>query len=80
MSRAYNTQLRNLNDINFGLLNSSKKSNVIKYDHNLGKFILISADSVLSEVDNFDQQTKDTVLQQINPDNLTLSSIDGGSI
>ena len=41
MSRAYNTQLRNLNDINFGLLNSSKKSNVIKYDHNLGKFILI---------------------------------------
>ena len=79
MSRSYNTQLRNLNDVNFGLLNSNKNSNVIKYDHNLGKFILISADSVLSEVNNFNQQTKDTIIQEVDPNNLTLSGVDGGS-
>ena len=50
MATNYVTQLRTLNDVQVDPLNSSKNKNVLKYDNSSGKFVLISADNILSGI------------------------------
>jgi len=71
-------KLRDLGDTNFGSLNQSKNKNVIRYNHSIGKFDIISADEVLSKADNPPESFIDVVESEIDINNVTFTGIDGG--
>lgn len=50
MATNYVTQLRTLNDVQVDPLDSSKNKSVLRYEHSSGKFVLISADNILSGI------------------------------
>jgi len=72
-------KLRDLGDTNFGSLNQSKNKNVIRYNHSIGKFDIISADEVLSKADNPPESFIDVVESEIDINNVTFTGIDGGT-
>lgn len=79
MTRRYTTQLRNLGDVSFGILNSSKNNRLLKYDHSQQRFVLATSDSILSGIttvpDTFITELEDELLL----DNIKFTGIDGGS-
>ena len=79
MSRRYTTQFRNLRDVSFGVLNSSKNNQVLKYDHSQQKFVLVTTDSILTGIttvpDTFITELEDELIA----DNIKFTGLDGGS-
>jgi hypothetical protein len=79
MSRRYTTQLRNLGDVSFGILNSSKNNRVLKYDHSQQKFVLVTTDSILAGIttipDTFITELEDELIT----DNIKFTGLDGGT-
>lgn len=76
------SKLRNLNDSNFGILNSSKNRYVVKYDNLTKKFVLISPDNILSSSVSDSDLPDDFVNQienEIDPNAITFDGLDGGS-
>lgn len=72
-------KLRDLGDTDFDPLNQSKNKNVIRYNHSIGKFDIISADEVLSKADNPPESFIDVVESEIDINNVTFTGIDGGT-
>ena len=72
-------RFRDLNDTAFDPLNQSKNRNVVRYNHSIGKFDVISADSVLSIAStSVPQDFVDTVQSEIDVNNITFTGIDAG--
>jgi len=76
------TTLEQMGDANFGTLDSSKDNLIVSYDSNTDKFILVSADQILStSVD--DQDLPDDFITQVENEldlgNIQLDNLDGGS-
>lgn len=72
------TLFRNLNDADFGTLNTSKNKYVMKYNATTKKFELISTDSALSLSSDPPQSFVDTIESEVNVANIVLSNADGG--
>ena len=72
--------LRDLKDTDFGTLNKNKNRNVVRYNHSIGRFDVIDADSVLSIASTrVPQDFVDVVQSEIDVNNITFTGIDGGS-
>lgn len=74
--------MEELGDTNFGTLNSSKDGLLVSYDSDTDKFILVSADTLLSSSvsdsdlpDNFIQQLEG----ELNLGNIQIDNLDGGT-
>ena len=76
------TTLEQMGDVNFGALDSSKDNLIVTYDSNTDKFILISADQMLS-VSAEDQNLPDDFITQVENEldlgNIQLDNLDGGA-
>ena len=73
-------RFRDLNDTDFDPLNQSKNRNVVRYNHSIGRFDVIDADSVLSIASTtVPQNFVDVVQSEIDVNNITFTGIDGGS-
>ena len=73
-------RFRDLNDTDFDPLNQSKNRNVVRYNHSIGRFDVIDADSVLSIASTtVPQDFVDVVQSEIDVNNITFTGIDGGS-
>ena len=71
--------LRDLKDTDFGTLNQSKNRNVVRYNHSIGRFDVIDADSVLSIASTtVPQDFVDVVQSKIDVNNIIFTGIDGG--
>jgi hypothetical protein len=75
------TTLEQMGDVNFGSLDSSKDNLIVSYDSNTDKFILISADQMLSSsVEDLD--LPDDFITQVENEldlgNIQLDNLDGG--
>lgn len=75
------TTLEQMNDANFGTLNASKDNLIVSYDSTTDKFILVSADQILSTSaedldlpDNFITQVEN----ELDLGNIQLDNLDGG--
>lgn len=79
MSRRYTTQLRNLGDVSFGVLNSSKNNRVVKYDHSQQKFVLVTTDSILAGVTTISDNFITVLEGELDSDNIAFTGLDGGS-
>ena len=81
MATNYVTQLRTLNDVQVDPLDSSKNKNILKYEHSSGKFVLISADNMLSSISTgiIPEVFVDTVQGELDLTRISSSGIDGGS-
>ena len=81
MATNYVTQLRTLNDVQVDPLNSSKNKNVLKYDHSSGKFVLISADNILSGISTgvVPNVFVSTVQGELDLTRIGSSGVDGGT-
>ena len=79
MSRSYTTQLRNLGDVSFGVLNSSKNNRVVKYDHSQQKFVLVTTDSILAGITTISDNFITTLEGELDADNIAFTGLDGGS-
>lgn len=71
-------RLRNLQDADFDPLNQSKNKNVMRYNHSIGKFDVIPADSVLSIASTLPQSFVDAVESEVDVNNVTFTGLDGG--
>ena len=72
-------RFRDLNDTAFDPLNQSKNRNVVRYNHSIGRFDVIDADSVLSIASTtVPQDFVDVVQSEIDVNNITFTGIDGG--
>ena len=72
-------RFRDLNDTDFDPLNQSKNRNVVRYNHSIGRFDVIDADSVLSIASTtVPQDFVDVVQSEIDVNNITFTGIDGG--
>jgi hypothetical protein len=76
------TNLEQMGDANFGTLDSSKHKSVVVYDSIIDKFILMSADEMLSTSAE-DQNLPDDFISQVESEldlgNIQLDNLDGGS-
>lgn len=79
MSKKYTTQLRNLGDVSFGILDSLKNNQVVKYDHSQQKFVLTTADSILVGVTTISDIFATQVEDELIADNIGFVGLDGGS-
>jgi len=74
--------LRDLENVSFGTLNSLKNKHVIKYVASSDTYELVSADSVLSSSNVLDGNLPDDFVDQIedeiNVNNLEILGYDGG--
>ena len=71
--------LRDLKDTDFGTLNKNKNRNVVRYNHSIGRFDVIDADSVLSIASTtVPQDFVDVVQSEIDVNNIIFTGIDGG--
>jgi hypothetical protein len=70
--------IRTLNDVQVDPLDSSKNKNILKYEHSSGKFVLISADNMLS-TGIIPEVFVDTVQGELDLTRISSSGIDGGS-
>lgn len=71
-------RLRDLEDTNFGVLNQDKNKNLMRYNHSIGKFDVIPADSVLSTASTLPQSFIDVVQSEVDVNNVTFTGLDGG--
>ena len=72
-------RFRDLNDTDFDPLNQSKNRNVVRYNHSIGRFDVIDADSVLLIASTtVPQDFVDVVQSEIDVNNITFTGIDGG--
>lgn len=73
------TRFRDLSNTNFGVLNSNKNKNVIRYNATTNVFETVTIDTLLS----FSTNPPDTLInileESIDLQNITLNSVDGGS-
>jgi len=76
------TRLRDSSDADFISLKASKNNHVIRYNSSNDSFDMVSIDSIksiASEDGDLPDDFVDTKKQKIDPNNLKLSSIDGGN-
>jgi hypothetical protein len=76
------SRVRDLKDTNFSTLDNTKNKNIIKYDFSSGKFVIISSDqwlSISAEDNDVPNDFASVVQQEVNPNNILLKSVDGGS-
>ena len=72
-------RFRDLNDTDFDPLNQSKNRNVVRYNHSIGRFDVIDADSVLSIASTtVPQDFVEAVQNEIDVNNITFTGLDGG--
>jgi len=74
---------RDMGDTNFGTLGNSKNKHLVAYDASQNKFVVKSMDDVFSSDQVLDGDLPDDFVTQIeseiDPANMDLSSVDGGS-
>lgn len=73
------TRFRDLGDNNFGSLNASKNKNLVRYNATSGKFETITIDDLLGLAENIPETFTTFVEENIDPDNLQLEGVDGGT-
>lgn len=76
------TTLEQMGDANFGILDSSKDNLLVSYDSTTDKFILVSADEILSASAEDLDLPNDFVTQvenELDLGNIQLDNLDGGS-
>ena len=74
--------IRDLDDANFGTLNSTKNKFLVTYNSGQDEFNIISADSILSRsVDDADlpDDFVNRLNVEIDPNKITFSGLDGGT-
>lgn len=81
MAIKYVTQLRTLNDVQVDPLNSSKNKHILKYEHSSGKFVLISADNMLSAISTgvIPEVFVDNVQEELDLTRIQNTGVDGGN-
>ena len=72
------TRLRDLNDTDFGSLNTSKNKNIMQYNASTGKFNIIEIDSVLGFAASIPQSFASIVQDNLDTENIQISKVDGG--
>lgn len=76
------TRLRDSSDVDFPSLKATKNNHVIRYNSSIDSFDLVSIDSItgiVSEDGDFPDNFVDILEKEVDPNNMTSSSIDGGS-
>jgi hypothetical protein len=73
------TRIRDLTDTDFGVLDSRKNKNVMRYNGSTGKFDVIEADSTLGLSTAPPQTFVDVIESEIDINNITFTGVDGGS-
>lgn len=76
------SRFRDLKDTNFSTLDNTKNKNIIKYDFSSRKFVIISSDqwlSISTEDNDVPNDVVSVIQQEVNPNNILLKSVDGGS-
>lgn len=76
------TMLEQMLDVNFGALDSSKDNLIISYDSNIDKFVLVSADQILSTSAKDQDLPNDFITQvenELDLANIQIDNLDGGT-
>jgi len=76
------TRLRDLTDTDLQNLNSTKNKYVLRYSASADKFVLVTADQVLSTSSEDSDLPDDFVAQvekEVDVNNITFSGLDGGT-
>lgn len=76
------SSLEEMGDINFGNLDASKDNLIVSYDSGTDKFVLVSADDMLStsaEDSNINDEFVTQLEQELNIATISLDNLDGGS-
>lgn len=73
------SRIRDLKDVNLGILDSSKNKNLIRYNSTSRKFESISIDTLLGFSTDIPTSFVNVAEQEINTDNILLKNLDGGS-
>ena len=76
------TDLQYMGDVNFGELDETKDGLIVSYDSNTNKFVLITADEVLTDAasdNDLPDSFIDAVEEEINLGDISLQSLDGGA-
>lgn len=73
------SRIRDLKDVNLGTLDGSKNKNLIRYNSNSGKFETINIDTFLGFSTDTPNSFVDVVTQELDPNNILLKNVDGGS-
>jgi hypothetical protein len=72
------TRIRDLTDTDFGVLDSRKNKNVMRYNNSTGKFDVIEVDSTLGLSTAPPQSFVNVVESEIDLGNVTFTGVDGG--
>lgn len=73
------SRIRDLKDVNLGTLDNSKNKNLIRYNSTSGKFESVSIDTLLGFSTDTPNSFVDVVTQELDPNNILLKNVDGGS-
>jgi hypothetical protein len=76
------TRLRDTSNTDFPSLKATENNHIMRYNSSIDSFDLVSIDSITSissEDGNTPNDFIDTLEQEIDPNNMTFLSIDGGS-
>lgn len=73
------TRFRDLSNSNFGVLNSSKNKNVIRYNSSSGKFETVNIDILLSLSTNPPDAFINIIEENISSGGVELKTLDGGN-
>jgi len=73
------SRIRDLKDVNLGTLDNSKNKNLIRYNSTTNKFESINIDVLLGFSTNTPNSFVDLVAEEVDPNNILLKSVDGGS-
>lgn len=76
------SQMEEMGDVNFGDLDANKNGYIVSYDSATDKFVLITADQLLTtaaEDTNIDDTFINVVENELDLGNVAISSLDGGS-
>lgn len=76
------TRLRDTSNTDFPSLKATKNNHIMRYNSSIDSFDLVSIDSitsVASEDGDLTDNFVDTLEKKVDPNNMTFSSIDGGS-
>ena len=76
------SSLEEMGDINVGNLDASKDNLIVSYDSGTDKFVLVSADDMLStsaEDSNINDEFVTQLEQELNLATISLDNLDGGS-
>jgi len=74
--------LQDATDANFGTLNAGEDGKVVSWDNNIGKFVLVDADTILgrsSEDGNLSDEFITQIETQIDLGDTELGDVDGGA-